>query len=120
MRFDFCVVCICVQILNVLLGHAEGSRAFLALQSEFVVAACWDDYVAGTADSAVRYKVCVLLSLSYKMCIRLCVADVVCNKALPMQQEIKARQAYALQQQQQLQQPMELQYGADSTQALYA
>jgi hypothetical protein len=30
-----------MQILSMLLSQPEGSRAFLTLQSEFLVASCW-------------------------------------------------------------------------------
>mmetsp|Transcript_7647 Transcript_7647/g.15477 ORF Transcript_7647/g.15477 Transcript_7647/m.15477 type:complete len:156 (+) Transcript_7647:2-469(+) len=73
-----------LQLMGYLLSQVEGSKAFLALQPEFLAAACSDDFIA----------------------------EVVCNKALPVQQELKARIAYTLQQQQQL----EMQFSTDSQQ----
>jgi len=72
------------KVLSLLLALPEAGTAFLALQSEFVAAACSDDFIA----------------------------EVVCNKALPMQQDLRARLAYSAQQQAQLEQ----QFAADASQ----
>ena len=65
------------------MASPEAGPVFMSLQTEFLVAACSDDYIA----------------------------EILCNRALPVQQDIKARIALSIQQQQQL----ELQYAAEST-----
>jgi hypothetical protein len=51
----------CSQVLSALLAQPEGGRAFLALQTEFLVAACSDDFIAGktvilSSPSGVMYS----------------------------------------------------------------
>jgi hypothetical protein len=47
-----------------LLSQPEGSRAFLTLQSEFLVASCWDDCIAGKAPTVQR-AFCANMSFSH-------------------------------------------------------
>lgn len=94
--------------MGYLLSQVEGNKVFLSLQPEFLAAACSDDFIAGLLLNYFN----TTLAGCFNLITSRYISEVVCNKALPVQQELKARIAYNLQQQQQL----EMQFATETQQ----